>query len=177
MRGSGSESPERPGQAWVTHPGEKLSGCAVLRGVWFIVPQAGLRTGVGLSGPCPFYSVLGMQPDLNVSHTQRGKRPRGISGICQAPAFSESASCFLFVRGHVQIQEAGDGAGGGPVLKLPAGHKGHSAIRGEGTCVIRKQPWRVLGSVTHSCTHASDPVFSCPMHTHGKGIRALTPPP
>ena len=121
--------------------------------------------GMGLSGPCPFYSVLGMQPDLNVSHTQRGKRPRGISGICQAPAFSESASCFLFVRGHVQIQEAGDRAGGGPVLKLLDGREGHSAVGGEGTCVIRKQRWRVSGSIAHSCTHASEPVFSLP-RTH-----------
>ena len=33
--------------------------------------------------------------------------------------------------------------------------------------VIRKQPWRVSGSVAHSCTRASDPVFSLP-RTHSR---------
>lgn len=124
-----AEPPERPNQDRMTQTCGKSFVCAVLcHRIWGALlqdlncPPGRSQNGCGIFLFPSLAFLLSCLCSGNAtsfkcqSHTQRGKVTQGgpdirMNGICHVLAFPESAPCFLFVWGGVQIQESGDGAG------------------------------------------------------------------
>lgn len=123
----------------MAHPGENCQ-CVLFPtgGGELTVPRQVSERAWRSSGPCPFYlltSVLGMQPDLNVSHTQRGETEAGARRAGRVASvklrFSRRLPRVSFLFGDMfkfkgQETEPGEGRG----WKLLAGREGRRAIGG-----------------------------------------------
>ena len=131
------------------------------------VPRQVSERAWRLSGPCPFYlltSALGMQPDLmSVTHREeRLRRGPGVEDECPLSSSGFLGVClgFPFCSGtcsNSRGRRPRQGRAGAGSCWRGVKVAGPSGV--EGTCVIRKQSWRVLGSVGHSCPHT--PVTRC----------------
>ena len=142
--------------------------CAVPHGGWGVnCPQAGLRTGLAFVWSLSFLlltSALGMQPDLmSVTHREeRLRRGPGVEDECPLSSSGFLGVClgFPFCSGtcsNSRGRRPRQGRAGAGSCWRGVKVAGPSEV--EGTCVIRKQSWRVLGSVGHSCPHT--PVTRC----------------